>query len=55
MEQNVIKGWVLVDLDDPLQHVGEAEVGQPHAERFIQPHPLTADTKKPQKPPDQCD
>ena len=40
MEQEIIKGWVLVNLDNPLQHIDNTVAGQPYAERFIQPHPF---------------
>ena len=45
MEQEIIKGRMLVDLDDPLQHIDNTLVGQPHAEGFIQPHPFRIEQK----------
>ena len=55
MEQEIIKGWVLVNPDDPLQHIGHTVVGQPHAERFIQPHHVFAEHKNAQTTTNQCD
>jgi hypothetical protein len=55
MEQEIIKGWVLVDLDNPLQHIANALICQPHAERFIQPHPFISDEQNSQPPAKQRD
>ena len=37
MEQEIIKGWVLVNLGNPLQHLYNTVAGHPYAERFVQP------------------
>ena len=45
MEQQIIKGWVLVDPDNPLQHLRNTVAGHPYAERFIQPQPFATECK----------
>jgi hypothetical protein len=46
---------VLVNLGNPLQHVSNTVVGNPHAERFIQPHSLVIEQQNSQPAAKQCD
>ena len=55
MEQEIIKRWVLVDPDNPFQHIRNTMVGQPYTEGFIQPHAFIAECKNSQNTTDQCD